>query len=185
MSLDIKGQAGGRTELTADDDTFGLMTQVPNPSVHHSPGGLTDADGNSAFGVPFTLVASFSHSTTYAEQSTTCTLADENMPYKVRVLGVRVRCLANRPFDFRQGYGYVRVQVQDSDGSAVWTHILSGLEVGDMEAGEVKEVSVTNEDLAVIDEDEGLRVVMASVADSYGTNPTASFVVEVQCVRVL
>lgn len=185
MSLEIKGQAGGPTKLHGHDDTFGLLTQVPSGAVHHSPGGLTNADGNMAFGAAITLMAYFTHSTTYAEQSTTVTLADENMPYKVRVLGAKVRCLANRPADFQPGYGYVRVAVEDSDGDDAWTQILPAFDVGDMEAGEVREVPVTNEDLAVIDEDEGLRVIGTSRADSFGTNPTASFVVEVQCVRVI
>ena len=185
MSLKIVGQTAGPTELRADDDTWGLLTQVPDGAIHHSPGGLTNADGNDAFAAPFTLLAYATHSTTYAAQSTTCTLADENMPYKVRVLSAKVRCLANRPADFQPGYGYVRVGVQDSDGAAAWTDLLPGFDVGDMEAGETREVSVTNEDLAVIDENEGLRVVVTSAADSFGTNPTASFVVELQCVRVI
>jgi hypothetical protein len=179
------GQAGGKTKLTADENVFGIMTQDPQESMFHSPGGLTDATGNSAWGTPFTLMSYFTHSTTYAAQTSTCTLSDEDMPYKVRVLGIRVRCVANRPQEFRPGYGSVVVRVQKSDGAAAWSDLLRDHEVGAMEAGDVKDVPVTNEDLAEIAADEGLRVAMVSKADSFGVNPTATFIVEVQCIRVL
>ena len=185
MSLEIIGQPGGKTKLTADDEVFGLLAQDPVESVYHSPGGLTNATGNSAFGVPFALMSYFTHSTTYATQSTTCTFANDNMPYKVRVLGIRVRCVANRSEDFRDGYGFLAVRVETSDGAAAWSDLLVAHYVSQMEAGDVKDIPVTNEDLAVIAADEGLRASLISSADSFGTNPTATFIVEVQCVRVL
>lgn len=183
--LTILGQSGGPTELSANDDVFGLMTQVPAKAVLHSPGGLTNADGNNAFGAVLHLMAYASHSSTYAEQTTTVTFTSDGMPYKLRVLGVKVRCLENKSGDFRPGYGYIRASVEDSDGSGVWTSVLQIEGLGDMEAGDVREQTVVNHSTAVIAANEGLRVKVTTQADSFGTNPTVSFIVELQCIRVL
>lgn len=183
--LAILGRSASEIELTAADPVFGLMTQVPTTGMVHSPNGLTDADGNSAFGMPLNLLAYATHSTTHAAQTTTVTFASDNMPYKLRVLGVKVRCLTNRPEDFRDGYGYVNAQVEDGDGSGVWTSVLNMEGLGDMEAGDVREMAVVDPGNAVIDANEGLRVKVTSRADSFGKNPTATFIVEVQCLRVV
>ena len=185
MSLVILGQSGGPTNLSANDDVFGLMTQVPEGAVKHDEGGLTRADGGTAFGAPFNLLAYATHSTTYAAQTTTTTFTSDAMPYKMRVLGAKVRCLANRSEDFRKGYGYLRAVIENGDGSGVWTSILNMENLGDMEAGDIREIPFVDNGNAVIAENEGLRVKMTSSADSYGTNPTASFVVELQCIRVI
>ncbi len=183
--LTILGQSGGNTRLSADDDVLGLMTQVPTGAVKHSPAGLVNADGNTAIGAPFNLLVYATHTTTYAAQTTTKTFTSDGMPYKVRVLGVKVRCFTNRSEDFRDGYGYIRASVEDSDGSGVWTAVLNMEGLGDMEAGDVREFTVVDNTAAVIDSNEGLRVKVTSQADSFGTNPTASFVVELQCLRVI
>ena len=185
MGLAILGRSGGPTELSANDNVFGLMTQVPAKAVKHSPAGLTDANGNSAFGTPINLLAYATHSTTHAAQTTTVTFTSDGMPYKLRVLGVKIRCFANRSEDFQEGYGYIRAAVEDGDGSGVWSSILHVEGLGDMEAGDVREIAVIDHTNAVIDTDEGLRVKLTSSADSFGTNPTASFVIELQCIRVL
>lgn len=185
MSLVVLGQSGGPTQLSANDDVIGLMTQVPEGAVKHDEAGLTNADGGTAFGVPLNLLAYASHSTTYAAQTTTVTFTSDGMPYKLRVLGVKVRCLANRPEDFVEGRGYIRAAVEDSDGSDVWTSILNIEGLGDMEAGDVREMAVIEHSNAVVSTDEGLRVTLTSSADSFGTNPTASFIVELQCLRVI
>ncbi len=185
MGLVILGQSGGPTQLSANDDVIGLMTQVPEGAVKHSDGGLTNADGGSAFGSPINLLAYVTHDTTHAAQTTTVTYTSDGMPYKLRVLGVKIRCLANRSEDFRGGYGYIRAAVEDGDGSGVWSSILDIEDLGSMEAGDVREQTVIEHSNAVIDTDEGLRVKVTSSADSYGTNPTASFIVELQCLRVL
>ena len=54
-----------------------------------------------------------------------------------------------------------------------------------LEPGDIKEVPCLAPSTVVIGEDEGLRVAFDSSADSFGTNPTATFMVELQCVRVL
>lgn len=185
MSLVILGQSGGPTQLSANDDVFGLMTQVPSGAVKHSDGGLTNGDGASAFGVPFNLLVYATHSTTYAEQTTTKTFATDDLPYKLRVLGVKVRCVAGSPENFREGYGFIRLQVEDGDGSGTWSKILNVEQLGEMEAGDVREFAVVDFDNAVVDADEGLRIRITSKADSFGTNPTASFIAELQCLRVL
>ena len=193
MSLVILGQSGGPTQLSANDDVIGVMTQVPEGAVKHSEGGLTNADGSTAFGTPFNLLAYASHSTTYAAQSTTVTFTTSGMPYKLRILGAKVRCIANRSEDFQKGYGFIRVEIEDGDGAldddgdddSTWTGVLCLENVGDMEAGDVREVAVVEPTLSVVDADEGLRVKVTSKADSFGTNPTASFAVELQCLRVI
>jgi len=185
MGLTILGRSASETELSDNEAVFGVMTQVPNKGMLHSPDGLTNGDGNTAFGIPFSVLAHATHTTTHAAQTTTCTITSDGMPYKIRVLGVKVRCLANRPEDFQDGWGHINAQVEDSDGSGVWTSILAMEGLGDMEAGDVREMAAVNETTAVIDSDEGLRVKITSRADSFGTNPTASFVVELQCLRVI
>ncbi len=182
MSLNEAGRTGVQVNLTADG-VFGVVTQDPE-SMLSSPGGLTGVNGGSAFGMPILLLAYASHSTTYAAQTTTVTFTSDGMPYKLRVLGVKVRCLANSPKDFKDGYGYVRASVEDGDGSGVWTSILEVESMGDMETGDVREIAVIENSNAVVDTNEGLRVKVTSQADSFGINPTASFVVELQCLRV-
>lgn len=183
MSLNEAGRTGVKVNLTADG-VFGVVTQDPE-SMLNSPGGLTDANGNMAFGVPVHLLAYATHSTTAATQATTVTFASDDMPFKLQVLSVKVRCLANRTEDFRDGYGYVAVVVEDSDGASTWTQILTVEQVGDMEPGDVREISVVDHTNAVVDVNEGLRVRVLSEADSFGTNPTATFIVELQCLRVI
>ncbi len=183
--LTILGRSASEVELTGADTVFGVMTQVPGKGMTQSPAGLTNADGNSAFGMPLNLLAYATHTTTYATQTTTVTFTSDGMPYKIRVLGVKVRCLANRSEDFRDGYGFVRASVEDGDGSGVWTNILNVEGMGDMEAGDVREQAVVEHSNALISANEGLRVKIASQADSFGTNPTASFIVELQCLRVI
>ncbi len=185
MSLTILGQTGGPTQLSANDSVIGLMTQVPSGSVNHSPDGLTGGDGNSAFGTPIHLLAYATHTTTPAVQTTTVTFTSDGMPYKLRVLGVKVRCLAGSPRDFQPGYGYVRATVEDSDGSGVWTSVLNVEGLGDMNPGDVREQAVIEHSNAVIAANEGLRVKISTKSDSNQTNPTASFIVELQCIRVL
>jgi hypothetical protein len=185
MSLVILGQSGGPTQLSANDDVFGLMTQVPSGAVKHSPGGLTDADGNSAYGASFTLLAYFEHATTAAEQITTVSLCTANSPYRFRVLGIKVRCIDSPSKEFKNGYGRVQVTLEDGDGSSVFTSLLPWTEVGDMDSGDTKEVSVVHQATSVIDVDEGLRCRLSSAANAAGTLPTVKFLVEVQCLRVL
>jgi len=183
--LTILGQSGGPTQLSANDDVFGLMTQVPTGSVLHSPAGVENADGNTAFGAPFSLLAYMTHSTTYARQTTTVTFSSDGIPYKLRVLSAKVRCIACKPAEHRVGYGYVDMKVQDSDGAGVWSHVLADDLLGDMEPGDIKEVPNLEPTNVVISADEGLRVQFNSSADSFGTNPTATFLVELQCIRVV
>lgn len=185
MSLAILGQTGGPTQLSANDNLFGLMTQVPSGAVKHSEDGLTNADGNTGYGIPFTLLAYFEHATTAAKQTTTVTFCDANAPYKFRVLGIKVRCVDSLSNQFRNGYGHVQVALEDGDGSSVFTPLLPWVQIGDMNSGDTKEASVIRQDTAVVAADEGLRCRLSSAANSGGTLPTVKFLVEVQCLRVL
>lgn len=183
--LTILGQSGGPTELSANDDVFGLMTQVPTGAMKHDEAGLTNADGSTAFGHEFTLVAYATKTTSAAEQTTTVTLSSDAIPYKIRVLSARVRCISNRPAEFGDGYGYVRVFVEDGDGSGTWTTITLADNVGDMAEGELRDLPDVVPGNAVIAANEGLRVRVTMKADSYGINPTATFMVELRCMRVI
>lgn len=185
MSLVILGQSGGPTQLSANDDQFGLMTQVPSGAVKHSEDGLTNADGNTGYGAPMVLLAYFEHATTAAEQITTVTFCDANAPYKFRVLGIKVRCIDSFSSQFQDGHGRVQVTLEDGDGSSVFTSLLSWVEVGDMNSGDAREASVIHQDTAIIGSGEGLRCRFSSAANAGGTLPTVKFLVEVQCLRVL
>lgn len=183
MGLNEAGRTGVSVNLVADGVT-GVVTQDPE-SMLHSLGGLTNADGNSAFGIPFSLMAYATHTTTYATQITTTTFATANMPFKIRVLGMRVHCVANRTEDFRDGYGWIGVRLQDGDGSGNWTDIKTIEQIGDMEPGDVRDTPILDASNVVISANEGLRVSVLSAADSFGTNPTVTFIVELRCLRVI
>lgn len=183
MSLSERGRTGSDVQLFADG-VLGITTQNPE-SMLHSMAGLTAANGNTAFGVPFSLLFHFTHSTTPAVQTTTATIFSADAPFKFRVLSVKVRCVMGSARDFVPGYGRIRVALEDEDGSGNWTTILPWSDVGGMEAGDVKEFGVLHQATAIVSSDEGLRCRFESKADSVGENPTAAFVVEAQCLRVI
>ena len=184
MSLNETGRTGVKVNLTADG-VLGIVTQDPESMLHSmGPDGLLLADGNTAFGGPFSMLFYFTHSTTSAVQTTTSTPVTADSPFKFRVLGVKVRCISSLSRDFRTGFGSIRVVVEDGDGSSTWTDILPWSHVGDMESGDVREFGVLNQVPATVAESEGLRCKFESKADSVGNNPTVKFLVEVQGIRV-
>ncbi len=184
MSLNEAGRTGVKVNLTADG-VLGIVTQDPESMLHSmGPDALTLADGNTAFGVPFSVLFYFTHSTTAAVQTTTTTPMSTDAPFKFRVLGVKVRCISSLARDFKTGFGSIRVVIEDGDGSGVWTDILPWSHVGDMESGDVRELEVLNQVPATVSANEGLRCKFESKADSIGNNPTVKFLVEVQGLRV-
>lgn len=184
MSLNEAGRTGAKINLTADG-VMGIVTQDPESMLHsQGPDGLLLADGNVAFGVPFSILFYFTHSTTAAVQTTTSTPVSANAPFKFRILGVKVRCISSLSRDFRAGFGSIRVVVEDGDGSGAWTDMLPWSHVGDMESGDVREFMVLNQVPATVSANESLRCKFESKADSVGNNPTVKFLVEVQGLRV-
>jgi hypothetical protein len=183
MGLEERGRTGVKVNLWGDG-IFGVVTQNPE-SMLHSIAGLTDADGNTAFGSPFSMLFYFTHTTTAAEQTTNSAPASTNAPWKFRVLGVKVRCISSQGKEFTPEYGHLRVSLQDNDGSSNFTSIIPPIDIGDMETGDVREFPVIYQDTAVIGADEGLRCRFQSKADSGGVLPIVQFLVEVQCLRVV
>jgi hypothetical protein len=183
MALIERGRTGVTVTLAADGVT-GVVTQDPEGMLH-SIAGLTNADGNTAFGVPFSMLFYFTHTTTSAAQSTASAPMSTDAPFKFRVLGMKVRCITNwADRDFRPGYGYLKVSLDDNDGSGNFSSVMPHVDVADMNSGDVREVAVLHQGTSVIDENEGLRCKFESKADSGGTLPTVEFLVEVQCLRV-
>jgi hypothetical protein len=184
MSLNETGRTGADVNLTGDG-VLGIVTQDPESMLHsQGPDGLLLADGNVGFGVPFSMLFYFTHSTTAAVQTTTSTPVSANSPFKFRVLSVKVRCISSLSRDFSNGFGSLRVVVEDGDGSGTWTDILPWSHVGGMESGDVREFSALNQVPATVASNEGLRCKFESKADSMGNNPTVKFLVEVQGLRV-
>lgn len=184
MSLNEQGRTGVKVNLTADG-VMGIVTQDPESMLHsQGPNGLLLADGNTCFGVPFSILFYFKHSTTAAVQTTTSTPISTDSPFKFRVLGVKVRCISSLSRDFKTGFGSIRVVVEDGDGSGAWTDVLPWSHVGNMESGGVREFEVLNQAPATIAVNESLRCKFESKADSVGNNPTVKFLVEVQGLRV-
>lgn len=183
MALRERGRTGIQTDLTADEIT-GLVLQ-DEFSPQSSRGGLTGADGNITWGVPFMVVFYFKHTTTAAEQVTNSAPMGTDSPFKFRVLGVKVRCITSQSKEFTPEYGHLKIALQDNDGSGNFTAILPHTDIGDMESGDVREFEVVHQGTSTISKDQGFRCRFLSKADSAGVNPTVEFIVEVQCLRVI
>lgn len=185
MGLKEVGRTGVQVNLTADGVT-GVVTQDPE-SMLHSLGGLTNADGNVAFGVPLKVLAYFTHTTTAASQTTTATPVDGDAPFKFRVVGVKVRSAANVPERmWAKGGADCTVMVWQGDGGTteVWSPIVV-MDVRGLATDDVLEAKVLDLSNVVVDEDESLRVQMRSAADGACVGDTLSMVVEVEVLRVI
>lgn len=178
MSLVILGQSGGPTSLSANDDQFGLMTQVPTGAVKHSPGGLTNADGNTAYGAPFKLVAYLSKTAT---GTTSVDLCSSDCPYKLRVLKVKVRVLDDAKGRARKAHGAVSVVVRKG---TTGTPIASA-HFGELRSNQEKDVPVSTEGSDVVAVNASLQVYFDAVLPTQKASTTYTAVCEVECVRVI
>lgn len=185
MGLKEVGRTGVQVNLLADGVT-GVVTQDPE-SMLHSLGGLTNADGNVAFGIPFKVLAYFTHTTTAASQTTTATPIDGDAPFKFRVVGARVKSVSNSPGRMQaKGGADCTVMVWQGDGGTteVWLPI-TVMDVRELATDDVLEAKVVDLSNVAVDTDESLRVQMRSAADGSYVGDTVSVVVELDCLRVI
>lgn len=179
MSLVILGQSGGPTQLSADDNAFGLMTQLPDGAVRHTVGGLTSVDGGTAFGVPFKLVAYLSKTAT---GTTSVNLCSANCPYKLRVLKVKVRVVDDAKGRARTPFGSVSVVVRQGTTGAP----IAAVNFTELRSNEEKEVpAAPAADSAIVAADGSLQVYFNAVLPVQKASTTYTAVCELECVRVL
>ena len=179
MSLKITGQSGGPTELSASDDQFGVMTQVPENAVFHSPAGLKGADGNTAFGGTFTLAAYFEQTT---DATTTVTLCNADAPYKFRILSCTARCIddANGAVRSPAGMASLAVNTNTSGQEAAFAADLKG-----MRPGEMRDVPGNTTDADEVSTNGSLTVAMKTRVPATGVTNTLKTLVELTCMRVV
>lgn len=180
MSLVILGQSAGPTQLSANDDQFGLMTQVPDGAVQHSPDGLTGSNANTAFGVPFTLACYF---TTSNPSGGTITLSkalcSSDAPYKFRVLRARVTMLDEANGRLREGMNSLRVHVKAGSTS------VCGADVSDMLQLEERSLPLNRSGGEEVAAGGSLTVACDVRLGETGDTDTLSLLVELTCMRVI
>ena len=181
MSLIIHGQSGGQTVLSADDDKFGVMTQVPENAVSHSQGGLTASNGSTGFGTPFTLATYHTTTNPTAGDTTlTTTLASADAPYKMRILGAKVTMLNEANGMLRKAANSCSVQVLGLTDS------IAALDVSDMKQSEQKAMVLSRTGGEVITASSGSLSVVSKVRlGETGTTDTLSMLIELTCLRVI
>ncbi len=178
MSLVILGQSGGPTQLSANDDQFGVMTQVPSGAVMHSQAGLTAADGNTAFGASFKLVAYLSKTAT---GTTSVDLCSSNCPYKLRILKVKVRVMDDARHRAHRIYGTASVVVRKGTTGAP----IASAHFGELHSNQEKDVPVVTEGSDIVAVDASLQVFFNAVLPGLRASTTYTAVCELECVRVI
>jgi len=180
MSLVILGQSAGPTKLSANDDVFGLMTQVPEGAVRHSPDGLANADSNTAYGVPFTLVSYFSGSSpTGGFSNPTVALCSADAPYKFRVLKARVTMIDDANGRLRDGMNSLNVYVTQAGNS-----VASG-DMTDLRQLEDRDLEMSRTGGEVVNLSGTLTVGAKIRLGETGSTDTLTFQVELTCLRVI
>lgn len=180
MSLKVVGQSGGPTELRADDDKFGVMTQVPEGAVHHSPGGLTNASGNTNFGTPFSLACYFTTSNPSAgDVELTNTLCNSDAPYKLRVLRATVTMVDEANGRLREAANSCSVAVLAGSDS-----VAAG-DVSNLRQLEAQNLKLSRTGGEVVSSSGSLSVRVALRMGETGVTDTLSLLVELTCVRVI
>ncbi len=180
MSLVILGQSAGPTQLSANDDQFGLMTQVPDGAVQHSPDGLTGGNANTAFGAPFMLACYFTTSNPTSGSTTLSkALCSSNAPYKFRVLRARVTMLDEANGRLREGMNSLRVKVTSGSAS-----VCAG-DISDMRQLEEKLLELSRSGGEEVAADGSLTVSCDVRLGETGATDTLSLLIELTCIRVL
>ncbi len=177
MSLTILGQSGGPTSLSANDDTFGIMTQVPTGAVKHSEGGLKNASGNTNFGTPFNLTCYTSQT---ADAETAVNFCSSNAPYKFQVLSAEVTCLDDGKGASAGGQNGCSVGLNQGGRSG-----MGSVDAGGMEQGETREVKMGLSGNDVVAESGSLRVQVNSRLGLHDKAFTYKLLVTLKCVRVV
>ena len=176
--LTILGQSGGPTQLSANDDVFGVMTQVPTGAVKHSADGLVAASGNTAFGSPFDVQCFTSQA---ASADTDVDLCSSDCPYKMRILSVTVECADDGKGAATGPTARVAVGVSQGGSSSC-----GSVDVTDLKTGERRELPVgrfsAND---VIPADGSLRVSVHSSLATQDKAYTYKLIVTLRCQRVV
>lgn len=173
MSLNEEGRTGVKVNLTADG-VFGVVTQDPE-SMLSSPGGLTNADGNTGYGVPFQLSARCSHTTS---TTTIVNLASSDLPFKMRVLSAEVQCLDDGKGASSGGQNGCVVGVSQGGSASI-----GSVDCGGMRTGERRAVELGFSGNELIASNGSLRVVFKSRLGLHDKAFTYELVCTLNCVR--
>lgn len=169
--LDERGRSGVQVRLYADG-ALGITTQDPE-SMLHSVGGLTNADGNTAFGHTFKINAYFTSSAT---GTTTASIFSSDAPFKFRVLGCRVTMLDEANGRLRDGgINHLTISVPG---------IVAG-DVSDLRQRESRELTLSRSGSEEVAADGSLSIVADVRLGSTGSTDTLSVLVELTCLRVI
>lgn len=174
--LNEVGRTGVKVNLVADGVT-GVVTQDPE-SMLHSMAGLTNADGNVAFGQSFTLVAYLSRTAT---GTTSVDLFSSDCPFKLRVLKVKVRVLDDAKGRARKGDGSVSVVVRKGTTGVP----VASVHFAELETNQEKDVPVVTEGVDIVAANASLQVYFNAVLPTQRASTTYTAVCEVECLRVL
>ena len=175
MALVERGRTGVTITL-APDSVTGVVTQDPE-SMLHSIAGIEDADGNTAYGIPFELMCRIAQT---ASGTTTVSHFASDVPYKFRVLGGDVECLQDAHRRTENGTGRASVNVMAGS-----TNTIASVNVTGMRQGDVKRVQINtlgNEEVAA---DGSLSVAAVSVLPEIATTTTWELLVKLHCLRVI
>jgi hypothetical protein len=171
MALVERGRTGVTVTL-APDAVTGVVTQDPE-SMLHSIAGLTNADGNTAFGQTFTLGTYF---TATGTGTTTTSLFSSNAPFKFRVLSCKVTMLDEANGRLRDGgANHLTVSVPG----------VVGADVSDLRQLESRDLPLSRSGSEVVSEDGSLSVVADVRLGDTGVTDTLAVLVELTCLRVI
>jgi hypothetical protein len=174
MGLKEVGRTGVQVNLGADGVT-GIVTQDPE-SMLHSIGGLTNADGNTAWGLAFTIVGYFTATT---DDSQTITVFDSDAPFKFRVLKCGCTLVDDANGVIRGPNGQLSLSVLA--GSAV----VCASQLKDMGMSEVRNVLLNTTGGEVVSADGSLSVKVVSRVPLTNDTNTMKLLVELTCMRVI
>jgi hypothetical protein len=174
MSLNEVGRTGVKVNLTADG-VLGVVTQDPE-SMLHSPGGLTNADGNTAFGQSVKMVAYF---TATADDSQTVSLFSSDAPWKFRVLKCEATLMDDANGVVRSPNGRLSLSVL-SGSSVVCAAQLKG-----MTMNEVRNVPLNTTGGEEVSANGSLSVKVVSRVPLTNDTNTMKLFVELTLLRVM
>lgn len=171
MALTEEGRTGVRVTLTADG-VMGVVTQDPE-SMLHSPGGLENANGNTAFGQEFTVSAYF---TATATGTTTASIFSADAPFKLRVIKCAVTMLDEANGRLRDGgINHLTISVPG---------ILGG-DVSDLRQRESRELALSRSGAEEVSANGSLSIVADVRLGNSGSTDTLKVLVELTCLRVV
>ena len=176
MAFTDRGRSGAKVTQTADFP-WGIVTQSPVDGMLHSPGGLRDADGNTAFGTTFELVARIAQT---ASGTTTANFASSDAPFKFRVLSGEIECLQDARGRTERSDGRCNINVLAGS-----TNTVSSQNVSEMRKGDKRALDINTLGNEVVAADGSLSCACVSVLPEIGTTTTWELLVKLQCLRVI